>query len=64
MCLAKFVVNYNVTQANHKFIEMQETNANEISETEEYDSCTKITLKDGLGYMQKRKQEAVLCVTR
>ena len=48
MCLAEFAVNYNVTQANHKFIEMQETDANELSETEEYDSCTKITLKDGL----------------
>ena len=43
---------------------MQETDANELSETEEYDSCTKITLKDGLGYMQKRKQEAILHVTR
>ena len=64
MCLAKFAVNYNVTQANHEFIEMQETDANELSETEEYDSCTKITLKDGLGYMQKRKQEAILGVMR
>ena len=34
------------------------------SETEEYDSSTKIRLKDGLGYMQNRKQEAILCVTR
>ena len=55
MCLAKFVVNYNV---------MQETDVNELSETEEYDSSTKIRLKDGLGYMQKRKQEAILHVTR
>ena len=59
MCLAKFAVNYNVAQANSEFIEMQETDANELSEAEEYDSCTKITLKDGLGYMQKRKQEAI-----
>ena len=64
MCLVKFAVNYNVTPANHEFIEMQETDANELSETEEYDSCTKIKLKDGLGYMQKRKQEAVLHVMR
>ena len=35
-----------------------------LSETEEYDSCTKIRLKDGLGYMQKRKQEAILHVTK
>ena len=41
MCLATFAVNY-VTQANHEFIEMQATDANELSETEEYDSCTKI----------------------
>ena len=64
MCLAIFAVNYNVTQTNHEFIEMQETDANELSETEEYDSCTKIRLKDGLGYMQKRRQEAILHVTR
>ena len=43
MCLATFAVNYNVAQANNEFIEMQKTYANEISETEEYDSCTKIT---------------------
>ena len=64
MCLATFAVNYNVAQANHEFIEMQETDANELSETEEYDSWTKITLKDGLGYMQKRKQEPILHVMR
>ena len=64
MCLAKFAVNYNVTQAHDEFIDMQETDAHEQSETEEYDSCTKIRLKDGLGYMQKRKQEAILHVTR
>ena len=44
MCLATFAVNYNVAQANNEFIEMQETDANELSETEEYDSCTKISL--------------------
>ena len=64
MCLAKFAVNYNVTQAHDEFTDMQETDAHEQSETEEYDSCTKIRLKDGLGYMQRRKQEAILCVTR
>ena len=64
MCLVTFAVNYNVAQANNEFIEMQETDANELSETEEYDSWTKIRLKDGLGYMQKRKQEAIWHVTR
>ena len=63
MCLAKFAVNY-VTQAHDEFIEMHETDAHELSETEECDSSTKIRLKDGLGYMQKRKQEAILHVTR
>ena len=58
MCLATFAVNYNVAQANNELIEVQETDANELSETEEYDTSTKITLKDGLGYMHKRKQEA------
>ena len=64
MCLATFAVNYNVAQANHEFIEMQETDGNQLSETEVYDSWRKITLKDGLGYMQKRKQEAILHVMR
>ena len=64
MCLATFAVNYNVAQGNNEFIEMQETDVNELSETEEYDSCTQITLKDGLGYIQKRKQEAILRVRR
>ena len=64
MCLVKFAVNYNVIQAHHEFMEMQETDANKLSETEEYDSCTKIWLKDGLGYMQKRKKEAILHVMR
>ena len=64
MCIATFAVNYNVAQANSELIEMQETDANELSETEEYDSCTKITLKDGLRYMHKRKQEAILHVRR
>ena len=40
------------------------TNANELSETEEYDTCTKITLKDGLGCIHKTKQEANLHVRR
>ena len=56
MCLATFAVNYDVAQANIELKEVQETNANEVSKTEEYDTCTKITLKDGLGYMHKRKQ--------
>ena len=64
MYLVTFAVNYNVAQANNELIEMQETNANELIATEEYDSCTKITLKDGLGYMHKRKQEAILHVRR
>ena len=64
MCLEKFAVNHNVTQAHYEFIEMQETDVNELSETEEYDSSTKIRLKDGLGYMQKRKQEVILHVMR
>ena len=64
MCLATFTVNYNFAQANKELIEIQETDVNELGETEKYDSCTKITLKDGLGYMHKRKQEAVLCVRR
>ena len=43
---------------------MQETDANEISETEEYNTCTKITLNDGLGCIHKKKQGAILHVRR
>ena len=64
MCLAKFAVSYIVTQAHDEFIDMHETDAHELGEAEEYDSSTKIRLKDGLGYMQKRKQEAFLHFTR
>ena len=64
MCLAPFAVNYNVAQANNELMEVEDTDANELSETEEYDTSTKITLKDGLGYMHKRKQEAILHVRR
>ena len=64
MCLATFAVNYNVAQTNNELIEVEETDANKPSETEEYNTCTKIILKDGLGYMHKRKQEAVLHVRR
>ena len=64
MCLATFAVSYNVAQAKNELIEVEETNANELSETEEYDTCTKITLKDGLGCMHKWKQEAILHVRR
>ena len=64
MCLATFAVNYNVAQANNELIEVEETDANELSETEEYETGTKITLRDGLRCMHKRKQEAILHVRR
>ena len=62
MCLAKCAVNYNDTQANYEFIEMQETDPNELSETEEYDSCTKIRLKMVLDICRKgnKKQFCML----
>ena len=62
MCLAKFAVNYNVTQAHDEFIDMQETDAHELSETDEYDSCTKIRLKEVLDIYRKgnKKQFCVL----
>ena len=41
MCLATFAVNYNVAQANNELIEVEETDANELSETEEYDTLYK-----------------------
>ena len=34
---------------------MEETDVNELSETEEYNTCTKITSKDSLGYIHKRE---------
>ena len=64
MCLVTFAVNYNVAQGNNELLEVEESDADELSKTEGYDTCTKITLKDGLGYMHKRKQEAIFHARR
>ena len=60
MCLAKFAVNYNVTQAHDEFIDMQEIDAHELSETEEYDSCTKIKRWSWI-YAEKETRSNFVC---
>ena len=58
MCLAEFAANYDVKYSS------QETNDNDHTpdplQEEHPQPCTTITLKDGLGKMQKRKQESVI----
>ena len=58
MCLAEFAANYDVKYSS------QETNDNDHTpdplQEEHQQPCTTITLKDGLGKMQKRKQESVV----
>ena len=60
MCLAKFSVNYNVTQAHDEFIDMQETDAHELSETEEYDLSTKIKRWSWI-YAEKETRSNFMC---
>ena len=58
MCLAEFAANYDVKYSS------QETNDNDHTpdplQEEHRQSCITLTLKDGLGKMQKRKQESVI----
>ena len=69
MCLATFAVNYDVVSAVHT-CDMEEMDTDEGAEEDMYAErqinngvCgmpPRIKLKDGLGYMRKRKQESIL----
>ena len=63
MCLPTFAVNYNVAQGNDEFIEMQETDGNLLSETEEYDQLEKDNIKRWPSwiYAEKETRSNVAC---
>ena len=73
MCLATFAVNYDVVSAVHT-CDMEEMDTDEGTEEDMYaerqiknGECgmpETIKLKDGLGYMRKRKQESILRTKR
>ena len=65
MCLATFAVTYDVIQSSTKKEEIDGVNGEEeMQNTENDNSVTKIKLWKGLGVIRKRKQEAILCTRR
>ena len=64
-CLATFVVTYDVIQSSTKIEETEDINAGEeMQNTENDNSLTKIKLWKGLGVMRKRKHEGILHTRR
>ena len=66
MCLASFAVTHDVIQSATK---KEETDGvsdeeEEMHNTENDNSVTRIKLQKGLGIIRKRKQEAILCTRR
>ena len=65
ICLATFAVTYDVIQSTTKTGETEDVNTEEEMEnTENAHSLTKMKLQKGLGVMRKRKQEAILPTRR
>ena len=66
MCLATFAVTYDVIQSSTKKEETDGVNdeEEEMQNTENDNSLTKMKLQKGLGVIRKRKQEAILCTRR
>ena len=61
ICLATFAVTYDVIQSTTKTGETENVNTEEeMQNTENDHSLTKIKLQKGLGVIRKRKQEAIL----
>ena len=69
MCLTTFAVNYNVCYSISKdddiaaieqADEEEEIDNDDIEHQKQFNIQTTITLKHKLGYMRKRKQEAIL----
>ena len=61
MCLATFAVTYDVIQSATKKEETDGVNEEEMQNTENDTSLTKMKLLKGLGVIRKRKWEALLC---
>ena len=66
MCLAIFAVTYDVIQSTTKKEETDGCNdeKEEMQNTENDNSLTRIKLQKGLGVIRKRKQEAILHTRR
>ena len=65
ICLATFAVTCNVIQSSTKTEETEDVNAEEeIENTENDNSLTKMKLQKGLGVIRKRKQKAILHTRR
>ena len=66
MCLATFAVTYDVIQSSTKKEETDGVNdeEEEMQNTENDNSVTKMKLQKGLGVIKKRKQEAILHTRR
>ena len=62
ICLATFAVMYDVIQSSTQTEETEDVNTQQdMYNTENPETSTKITLQKGLGIMRKRKQQAILC---
>ena len=65
ICLATFAVMYDVIQSATQTGETEDVNTEEdMHNTENTHSLTKMKLQKGLGVIRKRKQQAILCTRR
>ena len=65
ICLATFAVTYDAIQSSTQTEETEDVNAEEdMQNTENDNSLTKMKLQKGLGVIRKRKQEAIQCTRR
>ena len=64
ICLVTFAVTYDVIQSSTKTEETEDVNAEEMQNTENDNSLTKIKLQKGLGLLRERKWEAILHTRR
>ena len=64
-CLAAFAIMYDVIQSSTQTEETDDMNTQQdMYNTENPETSTKIKLQKGLGIIRKRKQEAILCTRR
>ena len=65
ICLATFAVMYDVIKSSTQTEETEDVNTQEdMYNTENPETSTKIKLQKGLGVIRKRKQQAILCTRR
>ena len=65
ICLATFAVMYDVIQSSTQTEETEDVNTQQdMYNTENPETSTKIELQKGLGIIRKRKQHAILCTRR